>query len=155
MNILAEEMQKHKRKRPESENASNKYQKRADFDREKVEQHKREEEVKKQKAKEKEEQKHKQILETYKLPTTKMEEKSAPSLPKEEVIKRLRVRNVPITLFGEDDNARAERLRELELKEPMELLPQTLEGSAFFQAVKLEEEEEDVEIQKKEETRRR
>jgi len=151
MNILAEELEKHKRKRPTSDKESvpNKYQKRADLERENVEQVKREEGEKKRKAKEKEEQKLKQIVETYKPSTTKIEEKSAYSLPTEEVKKRLRVRIVPITLFGEDDTARAERLRELELKEPMELLPQTLEGSAFFQAAKQEEEEEDVEIQKR------
>jgi len=104
---------------------------------------------KKKIAQEKEEQKLKQIVETYKLTTTKTEEVVAPVLPTEEVIRRLRARNVPITLFGEDNNARAERLRELELKEPMESLPETLEGSAFQKAMQQEEEDEDVETQKK------
>lgn len=43
-------------------------------------------------------------------------------LPREEVIQRLRARREPITLFGETDLLRAERLRKLELKEPMEYI---------------------------------
>ena len=41
-------------------------------------------------------------------------------LPAKEVMRRLRLRNKPITLFGEDDHARAERLKALEESEPME-----------------------------------
>ena len=41
-------------------------------------------------------------------------------LPAKEVMRRLRLRNKPITLFGEDDRMRAERLKALEESEPME-----------------------------------
>jgi hypothetical protein len=43
-----------------------------------------------------------------------------PSLPKEEVIRRLRLRKEPITLFGETDLQREERLKQLEAAAPDE-----------------------------------
>eukprot|EP00727_Mastigamoeba_balamuthi_P009353 m51a1_g504 putative pre-mrna-splicing factor 18 (458) ;mRNA; r:287061-290435 len=46
-------------------------------------------------------------------------------LPVLEVMRRLRQRNQPITLFAEDDRARYERLRKLEEREPMEYVAGT------------------------------
>lgn len=95
----------------------------------------------------KEEKKRKEIEETYKVKLKNPEKpKELIPLEKEEVIRRLRARNVPITLFGEDDKMRAERLHELELKEPMELIPESLEGSTFLKHLVNEEDEEDIEV---------
>jgi len=100
----------------------------------------------------KEELKLQEILETYKEPVKEEPKVEEVILPVEEVIRRLRARNVPITLFGEDEIARAERLRQLELKVPMEYIQAgEFEGSDFLKAIENAEvdEEEDIEVQKK------
>jgi len=149
MDVLMGELNKHKRKREAVQPTANKYQKRAELEHEKQEQLNKEEEEKRRKLKEKEKQKEREITELYKIKNQKTEERHLEILDREEVIRRLKARNCAITLFGEDDATRAERLRELELKEPMESLPETLEGSAFQKAAQQEEDEEDIEIQKK------
>jgi len=108
--------------------------------------------VEEKKQKEKEEEKLKEILETYKVPVKEETKVEEVVLPREEVIRRLKARNLPITLFGEDDVARAERLRQLELKVPMEYIQAgEFEGSDFLKAMENAEvdEEEDIEVQKK------
>jgi len=152
MDVLMSAVNIHKRKRDEEETSANKYAKRSDLEREKQVQLLKEDEEKIRIAKEKEEKKMKELLERYKVLGQKADEKDA-VLDKDEVIKRLKLRGVPITLFGEDDAARAERLRELELKEPMEAMPETLEGSAFMKAtMQTEEDDEDILTQKKKRT---
>lgn len=68
-------------------------------------------------------------------------------LPREEVIKRLRARGEPITLFGETDIMRLERLRKLELKKPMEYI----EGveSVYIQTIREEDNSDEHDILKK------
>jgi len=61
-------------------------------------------------------------LNTKKTEKEKPEEAAILTLPQEEVIKRLRVRGQPITFFGETDILRAERLRKLEEREPVEYI---------------------------------
>jgi len=68
------------------------------------------------------------------------------------VRKRLIVRGEPITLFGECDEDRSARLKQLELTEPMEYIKGNgLVGSEFIKAIKMEGEnfEEDIEVIKK------
>jgi pre-mRNA-splicing factor 18 len=56
-------------------------------------------------------------------------------------MKRLRLRREPITLFGESDIQRAERLRKLELKTPIEYIQS--DGSEFLKIIREEEDKED------------
>jgi len=91
-------------------------------------------------------------MELYREPIKEEPKVEEVVLPREEVIRRLKARNVPITLFGEDDVARAERLRQLEQKVPMEYIQAgEFEGSDFLKAMENAEvdEEEDIEVQKK------
>jgi len=133
-------------------NSKSKYVKRGDIEEQKKQELIKENVVKERKLKEKEEQKLQEIIEIYKEPVKEEPKVEEVILPREEVIRRLRARNVPITLFGEDDVARAERLRQLELKVPMEYIQAgEFEGSDFLKAMENAEvdEEEDIEVQKK------
>ena len=47
-----------------------------------------------------------------------MSAESFPLLPRVEVMRRLRERLEPITLFGEDEDEACKRLRNLEMNEP-------------------------------------
>ncbi|XP_069118821.1 pre-mRNA-splicing factor 18-like [Argopecten irradians] len=49
---------------------------------------------------------------------TKDEDEKVPQLPRKEVIRRLRERNEPIRLFGENDYDTFQRLKKLEMLEP-------------------------------------
>jgi pre-mRNA-splicing factor 18 len=70
-------------------------------------------------------------------------------LPKEEVIARLKARREPITYFGETDLQRAERLRKLELMEPIEYSEgSTNEFAKSMQEAEAEEAEEAAQAQK-------
>jgi hypothetical protein len=72
-------------------------------------------------------------------------------LPRDEVMARLRERGEPITFFAETDLQRAERLRKLELAQPMEYI--ATDGGDFVKIIRDEEEQEQTleeALQKKE-----
>lgn len=74
------------------------------------------------------------------------------ALPVEEVRKRLKLRRQPITLFGETNEMREERLLALEFAEPN--IPDfdqksEYEGSELVKKMEEDEDEEDFEVQKK------
>jgi len=123
-----------------------KFVKRGEIEKKKKEVYLKEQKLLEERRKKKEEERLKQLLEEIPKKDQKEQQVPVPILPKKEVIRRLRVRSEPITLFGESDLDRAERLRKLELKEPMEYL----EGSSneYAETAKdIQIEEEDFEAE--------
>jgi len=132
--------------------AKKKYFKRSDLERNRELQYQKEQDEKIKKEKEKEELKQQELKERIKKYTKHEEQKEIQEsdLPREEVIKRLKARGEPITLFGEEDAMRADRLRQLESKEPVEYIKTELEGSDFLKAMDKEMEfEQDIQVQMK------
>jgi len=141
-----------KRKREDKACTTSKYLRRGEADQKRYDAYLQDQGEKNRKQREKEEIRVKEIVEKYKAPVVVEEKTEEVVIPGDEVIRRLKARNLPITLFGEDDIMRAERLRQLELKEPMEYIGAgEFEGSDFLKAMDNAEVniEEDIEVQKK------
>uniref|UniRef100_A0A6B2LAC3 Pre-mRNA-splicing factor 18 n=1 Tax=Arcella intermedia TaxID=1963864 RepID=A0A6B2LAC3_9EUKA len=136
---------------PQEQSNAKKYKTRAEIIAAQEEQYKKELEEKKIREKLKQEEYERELAERYKVEEIIEEKTEEIQLPSSEVIRRLKVRNLPITLFGEDDASRAERLRQIELKEPMEYIKAgEFEGSDFLKALENSEVfEEDIEALKK------
>eukprot|EP01111_Echinosteliopsis_oligospora_P015144 TRINITY_DN5884_c0_g1_i2.p1 TRINITY_DN5884_c0_g1~~TRINITY_DN5884_c0_g1_i2.p1 ORF type:complete len:164 (+),score=65.35 TRINITY_DN5884_c0_g1_i2:43-534(+) len=92
-----------------------------------------------EKAKADEEKKKKKEEEDKALDDVPEEKEEEPPMPLMEIIKRLRERGQPITLFAESEWKRYQRLRALEEREPIEYLIDTDED---FGRKLLDEEEE-------------
>lgn len=120
-----------------------KYVKRAELEQERIKQYLEEQKKIEEKRKMKEEAKLKErsAVSPPRQQPANEQKKETLNLPRREVKKRLRARGEPITLFGETDEERAERLRQLELKEPMEYVEGV--GSEFVKSIKEENEEGD------------
>eukprot|EP01103_Thecamoeba_quadrilineata_P004790 TRINITY_DN1463_c0_g2_i1.p1 TRINITY_DN1463_c0_g2~~TRINITY_DN1463_c0_g2_i1.p1 ORF type:complete len:332 (-),score=71.30 TRINITY_DN1463_c0_g2_i1:277-1272(-) len=137
MEALKAEIERKKQlKEQASKNIQKKYIKLGEIEREK---HKILEETRKSNPdhklkKEREDHKHNETIDDDKE-ESEAKEKEMPSLPKNEVIKRLRLRNEPITFFGETDLEREKRLRQLEVMTP-EPDMQTGQRNDFDRAIK-------------------
>jgi pre-mRNA-splicing factor 18 len=142
MDLLAE-IQNRKRKLEEIGAVKDKkYVKKGDLEKERVKQY-YEEQRKLEEKKNKKKEETKPAIEAPAPEEPKEEKVIQVTLPRKEVKRRLRVRNEPITLFGETDELRFERLRLLELKHPMEYTEGSGERPDFLKSLREQEEIED------------
>jgi len=152
MSFLLDEISKLKRSRSASlSDQPQKYVKISHYEEKRIAEYQKAQAEKEQKKKEKELEKLQSLKKEYKC-TDAVKEIKFIALPVEEVKRRLILRRQPITLFGESNEAREERLLALELAEPN--IPdfekgKEWEGSEFHKKLEEDNYEEDFEVQKK------
>jgi len=148
LSSLQQEIQNQKRKLESDDKRPKKYVRRGEAEKEAEEAYLKEQEEKNKQKEEAERLKIGEIKKQYAIAQNKLEVPQ--EIPPEEVKKRLTKRREPITLFGENDEMRAERLRHLERIDPMEYIETNeFEGSDFLRRMEDDEYEEDIEVQKK------